>query len=282
MTAGSRSDAVRIDGVRSPMGKKSGSLSTLPLDKLRALVLQALVEPDLIGDATRRCVVQIGEQGGNLGRLAALVAGFAVEVGGAINRAGGSSLGALNQGAHAIIAGRSDMVIAAGMESMSRVPIEGDAAPVPVSLAAEYDMVPPGVAAERIAQQWGPTRRDLDACGWESHHNRSRRSRTGALPQRLLPSTHLRQRRTPWRVTKPHEPRRASQWPRCLRPRSFCSTSMGRLHPPHWLGRGIFAPTRAGSAPTGARLPWATPLGPRTPASRPLCCTRWSGGTPTS
>ena len=266
MTVGSRRGAVRIDGVRSPMRKKNGSLSTLPLDKLMALVLQALVEPDLIGDATRGCVTQIGEQGGNLGRLAALLAGFAVEVGGAINRACGSSLEALNQGAHAIIAGRSDMVMAAGRESMSRMSIEGAPAPAPVSLAAEYDMVPPSVAAERIAQQWGPTRRNLDACGWESHHNRSRRSRTGALPERRLPSTLLRQRGTPWRVTKRHQPRQASQWPRCLRSRSICSTYAAFASAALARARDL-RPDASRVSANGARLPWVTPLGPRAPAS---------------
>lgn len=84
MTVPSRNDAVLLDAVRSPMGKKNGSLSSLPAAELAAQVLQALggptqVDPALIDDGKMGCVTQVGEQGGNLGRLAALLAGFPVD-----------------------------------------------------------------------------------------------------------------------------------------------------------------------------------------------------------
>ncbi|MCK9910267.1 hypothetical protein MXD81_14070, partial [Microbacteriaceae bacterium K1510] len=103
------------------MGKKKGALSLTRPDELAAQVLRALVErnrldPSLVDDVKMGCVTQIGEQGGNIARLASLIAGFPVEVCGVTsNRACGSSLETLNQAAHEIIAGMSDVVIAAGV-----------------------------------------------------------------------------------------------------------------------------------------------------------------------
>lgn len=168
-------DAVIVDAVRSPIGKKKGTLSLTRPDELAAQVLRALVErsrldPSLVDDVKMGCVTQIGEQGGNIGRLTALIAGFPVEVCGVTsNRACGSSLETLNQAAHEIMAGMSDVVIAAGVESMNRVTMGSDIGTLSTKLFDQYEMIPQGVSAERIAEKWGLTRLELDTYSLESH-----------------------------------------------------------------------------------------------------------------
>ncbi len=171
----SDNDAVIVDAVRSPMGKKKGTLSHLRPDELAAQVLRALAErnrldPALIEDVKMGCVTQIGEQGGNIARLAALLAGFPVEVCGVTsNRACGSSLETLNQAAHEIMANMSDVVIAAGVESMNRVAMGSDMARLSPKLTECFEMIPQGESAERIAAQWGLSRHDLDLYSLKSH-----------------------------------------------------------------------------------------------------------------
>ena len=137
-----------IDGLRSPFGRRNGQLAAIRSDELAAHVFSALVarvglSPEAIEDVRLGVSTQTGEQGLNLGRLVPLIAGWPVEVPGAtVNRMCGSSLEAINQAAEAIMAGTHDIVLAGGVESMSRVPMLSDGAPLSASLTARYDLVP--------------------------------------------------------------------------------------------------------------------------------------------
>ena len=162
-------EAYIIDVVRSPIGKRNGSLATthavdLAAHALRAVVDRAGLAPEHVEDVLMGCVTQVGEQGWNVGRMAALAAGFPVEVCGAsINRMCGSSLQTTNSAAHAIMSGQADLVIAAGVESMSREPMMSDGGKVPDSITGRHDIVMQGLSAELIAQRWNLSREDQDA-----------------------------------------------------------------------------------------------------------------------
>lgn len=129
-----------------------------------ALVERTGAPMDAVEDVQLGCVTQIGEQGWNVGRMAVLAAGFPVEVGGAsVNRMCGSSLQTVNSAAASIMAGQSDLVIAAGVESMSRAPMMSDGGQVPDSVTDRFNVVMQGLSAEMIAQQWEITREQQDA-----------------------------------------------------------------------------------------------------------------------
>lgn len=140
-------EAYIVDVVRTPIGKRNGALAgTHPFD-LAAHVLRALVEhtgvpAEAIEDVQLGCVTQVGEQGWNIARMAALAAGFPVDVCGvSVNRMCGSSLQTTNAVATSIMAGQSDLAIAAGVESMSRAPMLSDGGQVPDSITDQYDIV---------------------------------------------------------------------------------------------------------------------------------------------
>lgn len=168
-------DAYIVDGIRSPFTRRGGGLATKRPDDLAADVLKQLVnrtgiDPALVEDVRLGCVTQVGEQGYNIGRLAPLVAGFPVEVPGvAINRMCASSLEAVNQAAQAIRADVHDLVIAAGVESMSRVPMGSDGSTLSSGLLDRFRIVPQGVSAELIAEKWQLDRESLDRYSLESH-----------------------------------------------------------------------------------------------------------------
>ncbi len=166
--------AVIVDAVRTPMGKRNGSLQgTHPVD-LAAITLRELVnrndlDPALVEDVIMGCVMQVGEQGINIARNITLTAGFPDTVPGtSIDRQCGSSQQAAHFAAQGVMAGAYDVVIAAGVESMSRVPmgasIMGDwGLPFSDDLMTRYpDMVPQGISAELIAEKWGLSREALD------------------------------------------------------------------------------------------------------------------------
>jgi acetyl-CoA acyltransferase len=168
-------EAVIVDAVRSPIGKRNGSLRDTRPDDLAAQVLRALVErtgvdPGAVDDVVLGCVTQIGEQGYNIGRLAPMIAGFPETVAGStVNRMCGSSMQAAMQASHAVMTGTMDVVIAAGVENMSRVLMGSDGAPLSEQLQARYDLVPQGLSAELMAERWGFTREELDAYSLRSH-----------------------------------------------------------------------------------------------------------------
>ncbi|GGM61419.1 thiolase family protein [Microbacterium saperdae] len=177
-----RSEAVLVDVVRTPVGrgKAGGALSGVhPID-LAAGVLSAVLarnglESRQIDDVLLGCVSQVGEQSMNIGRQAVLAAGFDETVPAfTIDRQCGSSQQAVHIAAQGIIAGSYDIVIAGGVESMSRVPLGASAAggsPISPRLRARYPegLVNQGVSAELIAQRWELTREQLDAYAAESH-----------------------------------------------------------------------------------------------------------------
>jgi acetyl-CoA acyltransferase len=176
----SMADAFIVDAVRSPIGKRGGSLAGIRADELAAQVLNGLldrldVEPGEIEDVQMGCVTQVGEQALNVGRQTVLVAGWPETVAAStIDRQCGSSLQAAFNGASAIQAGHLDLVVAAGVEHMTRVPMGsnlGDAGwgAVNEKIGERWPIVPQGISAEVISEEWGLTREQLDAYSYESH-----------------------------------------------------------------------------------------------------------------
>ena len=168
-------EALIVDAVRSPIGKRNGSLSKIRADELAGQVLNGLVgrqelDPAEIEDIQMGCVSQVGEQGWNIGRMAPLVAGWPESVcGTTVDRQCGSSMqGNFNAGA-AVAAGQLDVVVSAGVESMSRVPMGSSGGDVSDKLTERWEIVPQGISAELIAEQWGFSREELDAYSYESH-----------------------------------------------------------------------------------------------------------------
>ncbi|MGZ8694410.1 MAG: thiolase family protein, partial [Gaiellaceae bacterium] len=157
-------DALIIDAVRSPIGRRNGSLSGMRGDELTGRILNALVEragvePGEVEDVQMGCVTQIGEQGWNVGRMAPLVAGWPDTVcGTSVDRQCGSSMQTNFNAAAAIRAGQLDLVVSAGVEMMSRVPMGSNGGSLSPELTARYDIVMQGISAEVIASEWGLSR----------------------------------------------------------------------------------------------------------------------------
>jgi acetyl-CoA acetyltransferase family protein len=196
-------DAVIVAAVRSAIGKKKGSLAATRADDLLAHVLRALVErakvdPKELDDVVTGCVTEIGEQGFNVSRTAALMAGFPVEVTGTtVNRQCGSSQQAFHFAAQAVLAGAQDAVVAAGVESMSRVPMGADAAMgVPGVAAAipfsdlfnsKYTFVPQHTSAEMVAEKWKISRRDCEEFSLRSHQHAAAAREGGRFRDEIVP-----------------------------------------------------------------------------------------------
>src|SRR6266516_5979309 len=168
-------DALIIDAVRSPIGKKNGTLAKIRGDELAAQVLNALVErqdldPAEVEDVQLGCVTQIGEQGWNIGRMVPLVAGWPETVSGTtVDRQCGSSMQCNFNAAAAIMAGQLDVVVSAGVEMMSRVPMGSNGGDLSAKLLDRWEIVPQGISAEVLADEWNLTREELDAYSLESH-----------------------------------------------------------------------------------------------------------------
>jgi len=168
-------DALIIDAVRSPIGKKNGTLSSIRGDELAAQVLNALLErsgvdPGEVEDVQLGCVTQIGEQGWNIGRMVPLVAGWPETVPGtSVDRQCGSSMQTNFNAAAAVWSGQLDLVVSAGVEMMSRVPMGSNGGDLSDKLLDHWQIVPQGISAEVIAEEWGFSREQLDAFSLESH-----------------------------------------------------------------------------------------------------------------
>ncbi len=183
-----------ISAARSPVGvgKPGGALNGLPPLDLAALVLREVprragVAPSLVQDVILGCVSPVGEQGANIARLAALKAGFPVEVPGVtLNRMCGSSQQALHFAAQAIASGDMDLVIAGGIESMSRIPIGSD---WPKAWPADfpYQLVHQGVSAEMVAEKWSLSREALDDFAYESHVRAGTATREARFHREIIP-----------------------------------------------------------------------------------------------
>lgn len=195
-------DAVIVAAVRSAIGKKKGSLSQTRADDLLATVLRGLVEragvdPKELDDVIAGCVTQIGEQGFNVARTAALMAGFPIEVTGTtVNRQCGSSQQAIHFAAMAILSGQMDAVVGAGVESMSRIAMGSDAAignpavapAIPFSplFTEKYNFVPQHQSAELIADKWRITRKDCEALAVDSHKRAAIARESGRFQDEIL------------------------------------------------------------------------------------------------
>jgi acetyl-CoA acyltransferase len=169
------SDALIVDAVRSPIGKRDGTLSRVRGDELAAQVLNVLVSRQGIDsaeveDVQLGCVTQIGEQGWNIGRMVPLVAGWPEHVcGTTVDRQCGSSMQANFNAAAAIWSGQLELVVSAGVEMMSRVPMGSNGGDVSRKLLDSWQLVPQGISAELIAEEWKLSREELDAYSYESH-----------------------------------------------------------------------------------------------------------------
>jgi len=186
-------EVVIVDAIRTPIGRKNGSLSSVHPVDLLAPLLKALVERNQldsmeIEDVVTGCVTMTGEQGGNIGRMAVLAAGLPVEVPSfSLNRMCGSSQQAIHNAAQAILAGDMDVAIACGVESMSRVPMGTDLGKFSTALTKRFQIVPQGFSAEMIADKWKISREEMDAFSLESHQKAARAEDAGLFDRERVP-----------------------------------------------------------------------------------------------
>jgi len=187
------SEALIVDAVRSPIGKKNGTLTSIRGDELAGQVLNALVarhdlEPAEIEDVQFGCVTQIGEQGWNIGRMVPLVAGWPESVcGTTVDRQCGSSMQANFNAATAVWSGQLDLVVSAGVEMMSRVPMGSGGGDLSDKLLDRWQIVPQGISAEVIAEERGLSREQLDAFSLESHRRAVRAIDEGRFENEVVP-----------------------------------------------------------------------------------------------
>ena len=190
--------AVIVDAVRTPLGRRNGTLKGIhPVDlashTLKALVERTGIDPGLIEDVIMGCVMQVGEQGLNVGRNAALAAGFPESVvGTTIDRQCGSSQQAAHFAAQGVIAGAYDVVVAAGVENMTRVPMGAsvikDSYPFGPEMQGRYpNLVPQGISAELISEKWGISRDENDAFAAQSHQRAARARAEGRFDNEIVP-----------------------------------------------------------------------------------------------
>jgi acetyl-CoA acetyltransferase family protein len=187
------SEALIIDAVRSPVGKKNGTLSSIRGDELAGQVLNALVarhdlDPAEVEDVQLGCVTQIGEQGWNVGRMIPLVAGWPESVcGTTVDRQCGSSMQTNFSAATAVWSGQLDLVVSAGVEMMSRVPMGSGGGDLSDRLLDRWQIVPQGISAEVIADEWGFSRDELDAFSLESHRRAVAAIDGGRFEEEIVP-----------------------------------------------------------------------------------------------
>ena len=192
--------AVIVDAVRTPVGRRNGALKDIHPVDLASVPLKALVErndldPGLIEDVIMGTVMQTGEQAYNVGRNAALAAGYPEDVVGVtIDRQCGSSQQSAHFAAQGVIAGAYDVVVAAGVESMTRVPMgvtgqQGPGKPFGPMMQERYSqgLVPQGISAEMIAEKWSLTRQELDELSLESHQRAARATKEGRFESQIVP-----------------------------------------------------------------------------------------------
>ncbi|HED03651.1 MAG TPA: thiolase family protein [Candidatus Fraserbacteria bacterium] len=186
-------EPVIIEALRTPVGKNGGAFKDIRPDDLAIVVLQALlersgIEPGLIEDVIIGCVTQKGEQGGNLARLITLAAGLPVSVAAtSVNRLCGSGQQAVTFAAQEIATGLAEVVLAGGVESMSRELMASDLGPLNPKLTERYEIVVQGESAERIAERWEISRRELDQFSLESHRKAAQAADEGRFAAELVP-----------------------------------------------------------------------------------------------
>jgi acetyl-CoA acyltransferase len=190
-------EAVIVEAVRSPIGRRNGKLKDLHPVVLASLVLKELVrragiEPGQVDDVVFGCVGQAGEQSLNIGRNAWLTAGFPFTTPATtVDRQCGSSQQAIHFAANLIQSGVCDITIAGGVESMSRVPMGSNAmqpgTPFPPELTELYDLVPQGISAELIARKYGVSRKQMDEFSVRSHQHAHEATEKGYLSSQIVP-----------------------------------------------------------------------------------------------
>ena len=186
-------NAYVVDAVRSPIGRKNGTLAAIRGDDLAAQVLNTLVrrndlDPGAIEDVQMGCVTQIGEQGWNVGRMAVLAAGWPVSVAATtVDRQCGSSMQTNFNAAAAVAAGQLDLVVSAGVEMMSRVPMGSNGGSLSDEVTSRHEIVMQGTSAELLAKEWGIGREPQDAYSLESHRRALAASDEGRFEREIVP-----------------------------------------------------------------------------------------------
>ena len=191
-------EAVVVEAVRTPVGKRNGGLAAVHAADLSAVVLTELAErsgidPAIVDDVIWGCVSQVGDQSSNIGRFAVLAAGWPESIPGTtINRACGSSQQALDFAAHAVMSGQQDVVVAGGVEVMSAVPLGAarqSGKPYGPKVLARYDdfSFNQGLSAEMIAEKWGLSRGQLDEFAALSHERAAAAQDSGAFAAQIVP-----------------------------------------------------------------------------------------------
>ncbi len=186
-------DAYIVDAVRSPIGKRNGTLASIRGDELVAQVMNGLLarhdlDPAEVEDVQMGCVTQIGEQGWNIARMSALIAGWPDTVcGTTVDRQCGSSMQTNFNAAAAIWSGQGDVIVSSGVEMMSRVPMGSNGGDLSEKLVEQWQIVPQGISAEAIATEWEISREDLDAYSLESHRRAAAAADAGKFDNELIP-----------------------------------------------------------------------------------------------
>jgi acetyl-CoA acyltransferase len=191
-------ETVIVEAVRTPVGKRNGGLSGMHAADLSAVVLNELLDrtgigPEVVDDVIWGCVSQVGDQSSNIGRYAVLAAGWPETIPGTtVNRACGSSQQALDFAVQAVMSGQQDVVVAGGVEVMSRVPLGAARAtgmPYGPKVLARYDNFSfnQGLSAEMIAKKWGLSRSPLDEYSVQSHERAAAAQDGGAFTDQIVP-----------------------------------------------------------------------------------------------
>jgi acetyl-CoA acyltransferase len=191
-------ETVIVEAVRTAVGKRNGGLSGMHAADLSAVVLNELLErtgvgPEIIDDVIWGCVSQVGDQSSNIGRYAVLAAGWPESIPGTtVNRACGSSQQALDFAVQGVMSGQQDVVVAGGVEVMSRVPLGAARAtgmPYGPKVLARYDdfSFNQGLSAEMIAKKWGFSRNQLDEYSVQSHERAAAAQDSGAFTEQIVP-----------------------------------------------------------------------------------------------
>jgi len=191
-------ETVIVEAVRTAVGKRNGGLSGVHAADLSAVVLNELLEragigPEIVDDVIWGCVSQVGDQSSNIGRYAVLAAGWPESIPGTtVNRACGSSQQALDFAVQAVMSGQQDLVVAGGVEVMSRVPLGAARAtgmPYGPKVLARYDdfSFNQGLSAEMIAKKWGFSRSRLDEYSVQSHERAAAAQDAGAFTDQIVP-----------------------------------------------------------------------------------------------
>ena len=188
-------EAVIVEAVRTPVAKRNGALSGIRAEELAAKPLEEVIKragisADLVEDVILGCVSQVSEQAFDIARQAALIAGYPVHVPGTtIDRQCGSSQQAVHFAAQAIISGDMDVVVAGGIENMSRVPMFSNMQGTELSeaLTSKYEIINQGLSAERLVEKWDLTREELDEFSLASHQKALQAIKEGRFEREIMP-----------------------------------------------------------------------------------------------